>query len=255
MVRKNENVLLTTKPTRPRRATGLHFAADYQAIGRILTHVQEAGGTIPAGLLDTNGPERATVREQRQTLATAISYAFIRANVYPDLTDDERSKNRYERLGQASKLADRLLRIIDLPSNPLTPRLAAHFPACGDAVTLARLLDGLRHLSAVAQEERLQLEASGLHVRAPFGDEPGEISAGDERIMKLGQVFERTFDDTIRFPQKDDDGDFGPFVAFVMAIYKHVGADMTPESVRAIWRRAQNKVRKMPIPCSCDGDA
>lgn len=252
MAHESEGKPSVPKSPRARRATGLRFNADHQAIGKILAHVQEAGGTIPMDLRDTGGSECAAVREQRQALAAGISWAFTRANVHADLTDNARAESRYDRLGQAAKLADKLLLAIELPGNPLTSRLASHFPGSDDAVSLTQLLDGLRHLSAVAQDERRRLEAAELHDKAPFGDEPNAADAGDERILKLGQVFETTFGEAIRFPQKDDDGDFGPFVAFVMAIYKHVGADMTPESVRTIWRRAQNKAREIPMSRSCD---
>lgn len=241
----------SSKPKRARRATGLRFSADYQEIGRILLHVEEAGGTIPITLRDADGLERAQVREQRGALAADISWAFTRANIHPDLTDNARAASRYERLGQVSKLADKLLRTIEFPSNPLTDRLGSRLRSADDALALAQLLDGLRHLSSAAHNECLHLKAAGLHQRAPFGGDPG-VDAGDERILKLGRVFETTFGETIRFPQKDDDGKFGPFVAFVMAIYRHAGADMTPESVRTIWRRAQNKTREIPVARSCD---
>jgi hypothetical protein len=225
-------------------ARGASISLDYQAVGRILRRVAEAGLAIPSEF----DPTSALSRDWRLELSKAISWAVTLREVQPEWTNDARSRQRYEKLGKIRQAASSIAEALQ-DEDVLVSALSSHFvatPQWGkpDAYPeFHSLISGIRHLQFAAEKERNSLRKSGLHQKAPLSP-AAEIDVlktpGAAFIRQLGNAYQKSFGTAPDISYSSIREASGPFVAFVEAVSKELGEPMSPEAIRKAWERANS---------------
>ena len=195
----------------------------FEAIGRILSAVEKAGGGIPERLVfpepigSTNVREKAaSVRKARIELARDISWADTR-RALAGLKTGPTVATRLRELAKLDRCAREILEKVGSPDGLLHSDVNRRLGGASGP-TISEIADGLTALRGAIGQTKLDLTAversGGLNPFLPPG------TPGGEYLGRLGATFEKVFGcDLPKFAygtEREVIG--GPFVVFVQAV-------------------------------------